>query len=180
MAYVQSYVRCYNINITDIWMYLIHSLHTRTHTHTRKEALDGAFALKVLHCIHRRIWGGAKGCFAPLDSSFAPLWTFETMVSAITGWKLFSIFIKKGHITEDYLFIYALWMFKLYTVWGKRAKKSDFELRSKYSNRAVITLIKQSLYLINLSTSPVWFYILAPLCPPYQRLLDPPMIVSML
>jgi len=60
--------------------------------------------------------GEPRGALPPWTLVLPPLWTFETMVSATTGWKLFSVFIKKGHITEDYLFIYALCIFKLYTV----------------------------------------------------------------
>ena len=48
---------------------------------------------KGLTRIHRRIWGGAKGCFAPPDSCFAPPWTFETKVLPITDWKLFTMFL---------------------------------------------------------------------------------------
>jgi len=57
--------------------------------------------------------GGSEG---EPRGALPPFWTFETMVSAITGWKLFSVFIRKGHITEDYLFIYAFCIFELYTV----------------------------------------------------------------
>ena len=60
-----------------------------------------------------------------------------------------------------------------------------FVSRSKYSNREVTILMKQSLHLIdhyNSSTNPIKFYNLAPLPPPppspYQWPLDPPMVIA--
>ena len=55
-----------------------------------------------------RFEGEPRGAFRP--------WTFETMVLAITGWKLFSIFIKK-HTT--YLYMHSV-------AFKTGAKKSDF------------------------------------------------------
>ena len=84
---------------------------------------------------------------------FCPPWTFETMVSAITGWKLFT---EENHITEDCL-LYALCIFKCVHCLKKLEVNLGsliFVSRSKYSNRAVTILIKQSLNLITtLSTA---------------------------
>ena len=134
-----------NTNVGRIGMYFNIYIQIKYQLQTKHSSYD-----------HRWIWGGAKGGFCPLVSCFSPLELMKQRLEIIQ-----SVYIRKGYMKDE---IYSCTLH--YIVWKKLAVNgSNFLSRSKHFNRAVTTLIKQSLHLAdyyNTTASSVWFLNLSP------------------
>jgi len=76
-------------------------------------------------CDHRRIWGGAKGCFAPLDSCFAPLGLFKQWSQPLQAGNYSQCFLvyKKRTCNRRLLIYYALFLSLNCTLWEETGDK---------------------------------------------------------